>query len=471
MDPLTLGGTTPQTQDPEQGLLGILQQMQALQNQPIVPQDKYGLGAAAAGLSGLSAGIRGTTNPVIEQMTRQRLVQQQGLQEQASVTKSLAEISSQKMAREAQLVQLQRQMRETELHELKIHSEIAMPLVKSEDALKRVFGGRMLAQAMVKAGLRVPEGGIEALSSQPFNAKEIEDALKLVMMGVPKEIVAARKNLDPKMLDSATAMLQNDDARKILGLKSMAEIQLDGVTLAGKTLDNIRKTKENAIPTDMPKDVIPFAVKLFGKLPEELTTLEWREASKAFIDQDLAKAMAAASAQPVSDATLQSLNAISTGRQNLQQLGALLRESPKDVKDYVGRLESLFGWKEYAQKAAPGVFGQVPDKVVLMGFVEDQARNVILAARSGQAVTSSEEGRFNKETPNRFQDDWNTYVLKTAHMARVAQQIERRLRILAGPGGRAALLNEMVDNPLPPLELPDKKHNLPPGFDVVPGQR
>ena len=101
-------GTTPLAGSGEATLLEALRQMQALQAQPILPDNP--LVQLGSILSGFGAGVQGRPNPVVEMYRQRRQDQLAGLQQQATIGGTLGTIETQRASRAAQ----SRQQAETE---------------------------------------------------------------------------------------------------------------------------------------------------------------------------------------------------------------------------------------------------------------------------------------------------------------------------------------------------------------------
>ena len=98
-----LTGTTPLAGQGEETLLNALRQMQALQAQPVLPNDP--LTQLGAVLSGFGAGVQGQPNPVLEMYRKQRQDQLTGLGQQATIGGALGTIETQRASRAAQAAQ------------------------------------------------------------------------------------------------------------------------------------------------------------------------------------------------------------------------------------------------------------------------------------------------------------------------------------------------------------------------------
>src|SRR3990172_9148023 len=90
MDPRPYSQTA---QDPtqQQGLLQILQQIQAIQNRPLIPDNP--LSQLGAALQGASAGFAGQPNPAMAQAMAQRQQQLSGLSQTAGIVGHLGDMA------------------------------------------------------------------------------------------------------------------------------------------------------------------------------------------------------------------------------------------------------------------------------------------------------------------------------------------------------------------------------------------
>jgi hypothetical protein len=104
-------GTTPLAGSGEATLLRALQQMQSLQNQPMLPDNP--LVQLGSILAGFGAGVRGQSNPVVEMYRQQRKDQLGGLAQQATIGGALGTIESQRASRAAS----ERAQANTEAHQ------------------------------------------------------------------------------------------------------------------------------------------------------------------------------------------------------------------------------------------------------------------------------------------------------------------------------------------------------------------
>src|SRR3990172_1026493 len=96
MDPRPYSQTA---QDPtqQQGLLQILQQIQAIQNRPLIPDNP--LSQLGAALQGASAGFAGQPNPAVAQAMAQRQQQLSGLSQTAGIMGQIPTILETQRAR------------------------------------------------------------------------------------------------------------------------------------------------------------------------------------------------------------------------------------------------------------------------------------------------------------------------------------------------------------------------------------
>lgn len=100
--PTTTGDTAEQT------LLAVLNKINAMQNQPIVPDNP--LAQIGAALAGFGAGVQGKANPVLAQFRADREMQMQGLAQQATIANALSSLENTRATR----AETQRHHRATE---------------------------------------------------------------------------------------------------------------------------------------------------------------------------------------------------------------------------------------------------------------------------------------------------------------------------------------------------------------------
>ena len=142
---------------PYESLLGILQQMQGLSQQPILPDNP--LAQAGAILQGFSAGTQGKANPAIDFYTKQRQLQMTGLLGQATVGGALATVETAKAHRQDTLD--------------KMFIDVHQGLLKSDSLEGRTLGARgLLDFSSKKFGIQAPSDLASRIATKMLTADE-----------------------------------------------------------------------------------------------------------------------------------------------------------------------------------------------------------------------------------------------------------------------------------------------------------
>lgn len=172
MEP-TLYSQSAQDPTQQQGLLQILQQIQALQNRPLIPENP--LSQLGAALQGASAGFAGQPNPAIQQAMAQRQQQLAGLSQTAGIMGSLASMQHQQAVlaetRRARKVQEAAEVRHAKTEErnqeetaLKISDAAWKRAMEIGDASMAVISYRELSKKLPGYFPPMPDEKVKALA-------------------------------------------------------------------------------------------------------------------------------------------------------------------------------------------------------------------------------------------------------------------------------------------------------------------
>ena len=161
---------TPIAGSGEQTLLAALQQMQQLQQQPVIPDDP--LVQLGNMLSGFAAGTQGKPNPVYGMYADRRKTAVQGLQAQASIGSALGSLEQSRAtaARTSSDKALDRQFQsmkfQTEQTQKRKDAAVTIgrDLAKSDDPTYRLRGLKTLQDQ----GFIPPDEDVEAMASNPY---------------------------------------------------------------------------------------------------------------------------------------------------------------------------------------------------------------------------------------------------------------------------------------------------------------
>ena len=446
MDPLTPLNTQ---QDPNSILQQLMLQIQARQNQPIIPDNPF----AQAGtiLSGFGAGVQGRPNPVMAQFAQQRKDDLAGMQAQAGIAGTMATLQD-------------RQQTRAEARQDKIDSTL-LGLLKNDSPDARLYAGQALQQRMRKLGVDIPDNVVVGLGSGKLKIEDYKEVGILAGMGISDDVISRRTGVSLDLIPGIKSALQNDDSRKLLGLSTKVEEASKSAETQNKWLEGLQKRRELSIPLGLEKNVVTFGLKMFKKGPDELTSAELSAAADAAIKHDLDKARLSASVQGMPGETARVLATGEAAVAAITTVNTILNDPAKFgvVKDYIGPMMTGAPVREGLVRNLPsGLVGEVPPDLSDLGYAEDQYKNLLVAARSGQAVTEGEFARNMAEAPNRSKDKPEVYRRKMQHAFHVSQVLSKRMSQLTGVGGRAAAhpVDTVKSIPLPSLTIPADTRKL-----------
>ena len=453
MDPITMAPGNPNT---DETLLGILQRLRDLSQQPLVPQNP--LAQLGAVMQGFSAGTQGQQNPALQVYAQQRQQQLGALGQTATIAGMMNtmrhQAETEKMVRE-------KEARGSEDQALQVFQGILKDAKKPEE---RVYAAQGLQTLLRKRGVELPDQLVTSMGLGTLSKSIMADVGLGIEMGLPDTAIAARAGVDLSTIMALRESFQSpqvDNVRKALGLRTKLEEQEE----AGKALTTVLGNAKTALELQdmgnlakmMGKDILPFAVKTFpGRDPRELTKAEWGEVGKAFVLHDMEKAKQGAALQPVSN--ISDILAIEQMAATIQQGASRLRDPAffSQVKPYIGPMLTGAPTREWAKRNLPEhLAGKVPEALTDLGLFEASYGNLLIRARSGSAVSEAEEARNRKEIPDRRRDKPEVYLRKVQHAVQIADAIQRRTSRLAAVGGRAALASDVMriwnDIPLPEM--------------------
>lgn len=231
-------------QDPtqQQGLLQILQQIQAIQNRPLIPDNP--LSQLGAALQGASAGYAGQPNPAIQQAMAQRQQQLSGLTQTAGVLGHIGMLQHQKQQMDLATLRETRQA----AHETRTAGQAGKEFsLKFAQELMKVGQG----PAMQKGFELLNEVGQLGLSPEQISLYAQGDMLKKMPEGIalashmldagvdptpfvklPPDLTARLKAMSPEeraAIQGPDAAQKAAQAAKTLLESKIAQIQFDRV--------------------------------------------------------------------------------------------------------------------------------------------------------------------------------------------------------------------------------------------------
>ena len=255
-------------QDPtqQQGLLQILQQIQAIQNRPLIPDNP--LSQLGAALQGASAGFAGQPNPAVAQAMAQRQQQLSSLSQTAGVLGQIATmqqhqatLAETKRQHEATLLETQRartvqeaaerrrneienrkagtETQKSALEMLKFKADIGNKMIRDGQAFglpaTALEGQKILSETLGSLGYTVAPEVATELATKPPSKEDFLTVVRLRATGVPIDHIAkAVPTIRKETLQVlATAIDKKDDfVLKTFNLPSVTEIEADKVRLA-----------------------------------------------------------------------------------------------------------------------------------------------------------------------------------------------------------------------------------------------
>ena len=207
MDPITMQATP----GGEETLLGILQRLRDLSQQPVVPQNPMAqLGTV---LQGFSAGAQGQPNPALQMFQQQRQQEVQGLAQQAHIGGTLTTLQHQKMQMD--------QEREKQL--MSVYQHV---LEKSPTPEGRLWAAEgLLNYGQTKFKVQPPPGLAMKLAAKKLTPDEEKMILTDLTAGIPPETIHDKiPNFQMTDLPYYQQLSGNSMALKARGLPLPAEL-------------------------------------------------------------------------------------------------------------------------------------------------------------------------------------------------------------------------------------------------------
>jgi len=237
-------------QDPtqQQGLLQILQQIQAIQNRPLIPDNP--LSQLGAALQGASAGFAGQPNPAIAQAMAQRQQQLSGLSQTAGVVGRLGDMAFKARDYRLRVDMEQRRIKAEEEKNRRdeSHQRLAAlaPMAKEWAASlnpETRRAGIDAQRALLKSvKIDLPDAVWEGMKiAPPFNPKDLSLLQHAIEAKQPDEVLLQMfPGLTQPTIDFTRAALQTDAGRQAAGFKTPAELMKDdaGAREARATADS-----------------------------------------------------------------------------------------------------------------------------------------------------------------------------------------------------------------------------------------
>jgi len=224
-------------QDPtqQQGLLQILQQIQAIQNRPLIPDNP--LSQLGAALQGASAGFAGQPNPAIAQAMAQRQQQLSGLSQTAGIMGSIAGMGMQERDYKLRVDMEQRRLKaEDEKNKRdESHQRLAAlaPMAKEWAASlnpETRRAGIDAQRALLKSvNVDLPDAMWEGMKiAPPFDPKQLTLLAHAIEAKQPDELLLQMfPGLTQPQIAITREAMKTDSGRQALNLKTTAEMMKD----------------------------------------------------------------------------------------------------------------------------------------------------------------------------------------------------------------------------------------------------
>ena len=234
-NPYTQTANDPTTQ---MGLMQVLQQIQALQNQPLIPDNP--LSQPGAALQGASAGFQGQPNPAIAQAAALRQQQLTGMSQTAGVLGQIGMLQQQqrdmsfkerdyKLRVDMETRRLKSEEDKNKRDEAHQRLNALAPLAKewgSSANRETRLAGIAAQQALLKSvGVEMPEALWEGLKADPpFDPKQLNLLAHAIEGKQPDEILTRMfPGVTPAQIAITREALKTDSGRKAFGLQTTAE--------------------------------------------------------------------------------------------------------------------------------------------------------------------------------------------------------------------------------------------------------
>lgn len=231
---------TPYSQsaeDPTQqtGLLRILQQIQALQTRPLIPDNP--LSQLGAALQGASAGFAGQPNPAIAQAMAQRQQQMAGLTQTAGVVGHLGDIAFKERDYKLRIAMEDRRIKAEEeknkrdaAHQrLTALAPMAKEWASSLNPETRKAGIEAQRALLKSANVDLPDAVWEGIKiAPPFDPKQLTLLQHAIEAKQPDEVLLQMfPGLTQPQITFTREALKTDAGRQAAGFKTTAEMMKD----------------------------------------------------------------------------------------------------------------------------------------------------------------------------------------------------------------------------------------------------
>lgn len=495
MDPLTTAPIDPN--DPNQTLVGILQQIAQLQRAPMMASNP--LTQIGTALAGFGAGVQGRPNPVMEMARQQRQDELESLKTQASVAGSMATIANQKATQT-------RQARQDALALRKTETELGWKAVDSPHPEIRKSGYERLQ----RVGEIAPGADLDRLAA--FNKADVDrlrdEALLLTAYGfdisgpafqnrysmVPPEVLGAVKK-DPSTVGALLSKPKStDDVLKMLEFRIRqtppeAWTEQDKRTILA--IDETRRAPVNYGPDFNriaaqygidPKRVTPAQAAQINTIIEtnKPPTLDRRineqikqqgltgQAALDFHTKALATSQGAneaarTAARPLPNETQQDLQTFNNTLARLSELGTF---GPKEIDAFTGVLNNPLKRAAVVAKAATGAKLSDEDQRflqfdALMGYFQKG-----LFEEGGKQLTITEMRVARMSVPTGRETGGATEMLAKAKYLEAFTKVARDARVALATIGRGELARDpdLLDRTIAAsmkregLEIPDGRN-------------
>ena len=224
-------------QDPTTGigLMQILQQIQALQNQPLIPDNP--LSQLGTALQGFSAGYAGQPNPAVAQAMAERQQQLAGMSQTAGLVGHLGDMAFKERDYKLRVDMETRRLKAEEDKNKRdeAHQRLTAlgPLAKewgSSANRETRLAGITAQQALLKSvGVEMPDALWEGLKADPpLDAKHLNELGHAIAQKQPDEILLKMfPGVTPAQIAITREALKTDSGRKAFGLQTTSDEMKD----------------------------------------------------------------------------------------------------------------------------------------------------------------------------------------------------------------------------------------------------
>mgnify|MGYP001618846826 CR=1 FL=1 len=429
--PLTAAGDLT----PEHALTGLAQFLA----QPLTDQPLVGLGAI---LSGAAAGLEGRPNPVIAQLLQAREAQTNRVIQLGTLG-----LSMQQMAMKQS--QDNRDFKYKQTKDLAdVYQSVGMAGLGSLTPSVRIKSVDLINKATQMLGGEIPPALAQAMSEGTVTQAKNQQALGLLLSGMPASAVAAYLDTPLPVIESLFQLAQNPQS--FLGVKALTGVDPQDILKAGKDMQLLDlKIIAEAMGLevgDLPKEanLLVWDPKINPKqLPPHRMDPQYRASvlgavRTAYAELQVTKGQSTVAQQPVPFDAAKGQEMLAESATLAKGLYGLVVKHEDELTKYTG-IRGGFGVRETFQKQFGGGISD-PVKVIFGAF--DTIRNNMSTYQKGAALGPGEYAMFVKVYTDVTKWGASVQDMKFAafYAGLVLPVIERRMSLLLAPGGRGQLI-------------------------------